>query len=56
MAKKPTRKQKVVICNYGLNPKDWLVVKNPPGKIYIRHRKKEFIKVLNEPENVSIFS
>ncbi len=38
MGKKPTRKQKELLKKYNLNPDNWLVSKNPPGKLYIVHR------------------
>lgn len=46
MSKKATRHQKEILENNRLNPDNWLVVKNPPGKLYIRHRKSNNIKIL----------
>lgn len=36
--KRLTRKQKELIQAEKLNPKDWLVVKNPTGELHIVHR------------------
>lgn len=37
MAKKPTRRQCILISNHGLKPDNWLVTKNPVGYLHIRH-------------------
>lgn len=36
--KSPTRKQKEMLKQKGLNPLNWLIVKNPPGELHIIHR------------------
>lgn len=36
--KKPTRRQKLAIKAVGLNPKNWLVIKNLQDKLHIVHR------------------
>lgn len=38
---RPRVKQKIIIKNAGLNPKDWLVVKNLPNELWIVHRETE---------------
>ncbi len=49
MAKKPTRKQSILIGKSGLKPENWLVIKNPVGMLYIRHRKTGTLKVIKKP-------
>lgn len=44
--KNPTRQQKIWIKNNRLRPENWLVLKNPPGKLEIQHRETGNIKVL----------
>lgn len=36
--KKPTREQRKAIQARGLNPDNWLVAKQPPGKLVMVHR------------------
>lgn len=36
--KRPTRKQKMLMAKVGLNPNNWLVVKNIPGSLHLEHR------------------
>lgn len=36
--KRPTKRQKLLMSRAGLNPENWLVVKNPPGTLYLVHR------------------
>lgn len=36
--KRPTRKQKLIIADMGLNPYNWLVTKNLPGELHLEHR------------------
>jgi hypothetical protein len=38
VGRKPTRKQKELLKKYKLNPNNWLVFKNPTGKLHIMHR------------------
>ncbi len=38
--KNPTRQQKKIMEKAGLNPYDWLVLKNPTNTLVIRHREK----------------
>jgi len=49
MAKKPTRKQSILMGKSGLRPENWLVIKNPVGMLYIRHRKTGTLKVIKKP-------
>lgn len=44
--KNTTRQQKIYIKNNRLRPDNWLVLKNPPGKLEIQHRETGNIKVL----------
>lgn len=37
-AKKPTRKQKILIRACRLNPDNWLIVKDLPSELHIIHR------------------
>ncbi len=46
MAKKPTRRQRKLISEHGLRPENWLVIKNPVGYLYIRHRKTSTLKII----------
>ena len=36
--KAPTRKQKILLEYYGLNPADWLVAKNTSNEMTVVHR------------------
>jgi hypothetical protein len=36
--KKPTKKQSIFIESQGLNPKEWLIVKNEAHQIVLVHR------------------
>ena len=36
--KRPTRDQKKFIASHGLNPEDWLIVKNTPEIMELVHR------------------
>lgn len=44
--KRPTRKQKILIKQRGLNPENWLVMKNLPKEMHIVHRVTGKTKVL----------
>lgn len=44
--KNPTRQQKMIIKENRLNPANWLVLKNPTGKLYIQHRENKKTKEL----------
>ena len=50
MAKRPTRKQSILISESGLRPENWLVIKNPVGMLHIRHRKTGTLKVIKKPK------
>lgn len=45
--KKPTRQQRVILKERRLNPDNWLVLKNPPGKLHIQNRENKKIRVLD---------
>lgn len=45
--KKPTRQQKMILKERRLNPDNWLVLKNPPGKLHIQNRANKKIRVLD---------
>ena len=36
--RRPTRKQKYLIAERGLDPAEWMVFKCPPGEIHLVHR------------------
>ena len=36
--KVPTRQQRKIIEANKLDPRDWLVMKNPTGELHIKHR------------------
>lgn len=36
--KRPTLNQKILIREAGLNPRNWLIVKNLPDRVHIVHR------------------
>jgi hypothetical protein len=44
--KRPTRAQKKLIKATGLNPLNWLVVKNLPGELHLAHRHTNTARVL----------
>lgn len=48
MAKKPTRKQKVLLNKHRLNPNNWWVIKSPVGQLYIKHKKTGGIRIIKE--------
>ena len=45
--KNPTRQQKMCIKKHKLKPENWLVLKNPTGKLEIQHRETGTIKILD---------
>lgn len=45
--KTPTRKQRKVIENCRLNSDNWLILKNPPGKLYIVNKNTRKKRVIN---------
>ena len=48
MARNPTRREMGVIQKWSLNPKNWLVRKHPPGKIYLEHRHTRTRRAIKE--------
>lgn len=36
--KNPTKQQKIILKDAGLNPNEWLVIKNLPGALHLIHR------------------
>lgn len=44
--KKPTRQQKKIIEKAGLNPYEWLVLKNPTNALVIQHKEKAIIETV----------
>jgi len=45
--KKPTREQKKIIEKNNLNPREWLVLKNPTGVLVVQHRDSKEELTLN---------
>lgn len=45
--KRPTLKQKIVIRERGLNPKNWLVTKNANGELHLVHRETGTQRIIN---------
>lgn len=43
---KPTRRQKLAIVAAKLNPDNWLIVKQPAGKLEIVHRKSGKVRTI----------
>lgn len=39
--KKPTKNQSIFIADHGLDPKDWLIVKDKPAEMVLVHRYSE---------------
>lgn len=48
--KRPTRRQKLAIKWVGLNPSNWLVVKNLPEELHIVHRETGTLKIIPQWE------
>lgn len=44
--KAPTRKQKLLLDYYGLNPADWLVAKNTSKEMTVVHRHTDTARTL----------
>ena len=44
----PTRRQKILISSWGLNPANWLVVRTMPGEVHIEHRLSGKVRVVRE--------
>lgn len=44
--KSPTRAQKILLGYYGLNPADWLVVKNTSNEMTVVHRHTNMARTL----------
>lgn len=45
--KRPTRRQRMLMEKHLLNSDNWLILKNPPGELYMVHRntgKKRVVK------------
>lgn len=36
--RRPTKKQKVTLAAFKLNPNNWLVTKNLPGELHLQHK------------------
>lgn len=45
-AKKPTKKEKMHIQSYSLNPENWLIFKNLSGELHLVHRYTNQIKII----------
>jgi len=45
--KRLTLRQKELLKSKGLNPADWLVVKNVTDELHLLHRKKGRVRVIN---------
>lgn len=46
--RKPTRTQKQLISNKGLNPRNWFVVKDTPTEMQLIHRNTDTIRVIRK--------
>lgn len=44
--RKPTREQKKILEKKGLNPYDWLVLKNPTDSLVVQHKEKGSIETI----------
>lgn len=44
--KKPTKKEKIHINSYNLNPDNWLIFKNLSNEMHLVHRYTNTIKVI----------
>ncbi|MEK4414544.1 MULTISPECIES: DUF6906 family protein [Bacillus] len=44
--KKPTKREKIHINSYDLNPEDWLIYKKADGQLYLIHRHTNSIRVI----------
>ena len=40
-AKKPTKKQSILIQEWGLNPADWMIERDTPSEMVLVHRHSE---------------
>jgi len=47
VGRRPTRKEKELLKKHNLNPNNWLVSKNPPGRLHIVHRGTGNKRVIN---------
>lgn len=45
--KRPTRQQQKILKERRLNPDNWLVLKNPQGKLHIQNRENKKIRILD---------
>ncbi|KEF40149.1 hypothetical protein M670_00165 [Schinkia azotoformans MEV2011] len=46
--KRPNKKQKIFISQHGLNPDNWLIVKNLDSEMHVIHREVGQVKVLQK--------
>lgn len=44
--KRPTKRQKLIMAAYNLNPANWYVTKAPPGMLYLEHRYSDVTRVI----------
>ncbi|WP_162875950.1 DUF6906 family protein [Bacillus anthracis] len=44
--KKPTKKEKIHIKSYSLNPENWLIFKKISGELHLVHRYTNHIKII----------
>ncbi|WP_438860951.1 DUF6906 family protein [Bacillus toyonensis] len=44
--KRPTKREKIHINSYSLNPEHWLIYKKVDGRIYLVHRHTNSIRVI----------
>jgi hypothetical protein len=44
--KKPTKNQSIFIQSHGIDPKDWLIVKNEPHQMVLVHRETSDTKYI----------
>jgi len=42
----PTKRQAILIKTYGLKHENWLIIKNLPGEMHLKHRETGRVKVL----------
>lgn len=52
--RKLTRKQKELIQELGLNPNNWLLIKNLPDKLVLKHRDKGTISEIELYEGQAV--
>lgn len=49
--RRPTKKQKMMLAQFGFNPENWLIVKNLPYELHVVHRETGKQKSIPRGEN-----